>query len=279
MDRVFGSIALFTMLATLAGCAAKRQYAPTPEGEYEQAYDLYQKEEYSKAIDALKQIIYKYPGSDLVEHARYYLADSYFLNEDYVLAADEFERLNREFPQGRFADVALFKAALSYEKQSRRFERDQTETLKAIETIDNLLSKYPNTEYADTAKAHSVLLSDRLARKEFHTAKFYFDAKLYDSAIIYLKSALEAYPSSSVVPAALYHLYISSRRMGYPDDAKDARDRLCAEFPDNEYSKLICGQTEEPLSGGAAAPTPVTPRGQPENSTPSDSTTAPNSPN
>src|SRR3990172_1870757 len=157
------SFMLFVVLA--AGCGSKRVYAPTPEGEYQQAYELYEKKDYTKAIEALKQIIYKYPGSDLVEHARYYLADSYYLNGDHVLAADEFERLNREFPQGQFSDVALFKAALSYEEMSRRKERDQTETLKALETMETLLSKYPNTEYLDTVRVHSRLLKDRLAAK------------------------------------------------------------------------------------------------------------------
>jgi outer membrane protein assembly factor BamD len=268
MDGVVRFLALAVLLVSASGCGQKRVFAPTPEGEYEQANEFYQKEDYSKAIEALKQVIYKYPGSDLVEHARYYLADSYFLNEDYVLAADEFERLNREFPQGRFSDVALFKAALCYEKQSRRLERDQSETLKAIETIENLLSKYPNTEYADTAREHSRILKDRLAQKEYRTAMFYFDMKLYDSSIIYLKSMLENYPESSVTPGALYHLYVSSRRMGYPDDAKDARDRLCSEFPDNEFSHLTCGASEEPMSGGAVSGSGM----------PSDSTAAPAKP-
>ncbi len=268
VDGIARFLTLAALVVSVFGCGPKQVYAPTPEGEYEQANDYYQKEEYSKAIEALKQVIYKYPGSDLVEHARYYLADSYFLNEDYVLAADEFERLNREFPQGRFSDVALFKAALCYEKQSRRYERDQSETLKAIETIENLLSKYPNTEYADTAREHSRILKDRLSKKEYHTAMFYFDMKLYDSCIIYLKSLLENYPESSVTPGALYHLYVSSRRMGYPDDAKDARDRLCSEFPENEFSRQVCGASEEPMSGGAVS----------GRSVPSDSASAPPKP-
>lgn len=243
--------AVLVLLAIIAaGCGAKRIYAPTPEGEYEQAFDLYQNEKYTKAIDDFKQLIYKYPGSDLVEHARFYLADSYYKNRDFVLAADEFERLNREFPQGRFADVALFKAALSYEQLSRRYERDQSETIKALEAMETLLAKYPNTQYADTVRVHSRLLRDRLAKKEFATALFYYDMKLFDSTIIYLKSVLESYPLSSIVPDALYHLYLCSRRMGYPDDAREARERLCAEFPDSRFSREVCGAAEEPMTGG-----------------------------
>lgn len=242
---------LIMLSILLSGCGGKRVYAPTPEGEYEQAFELYQNDKYSKAIEAFKQIIYKYPGSDLVEHARYHLADSYFKNGDFVLAADEFERLNREFPQGRFADVALFKAALSYDQLSRRYERDQSETLKALEAMETLLAKYPNTEYADTVRVHNRLLRDRLAKKEYSTAMFYFDMKLYDSAIIYLKSVLESYPNSSSVPDALYHMYLCSVRMGYPDDARDARERLCAEFPDNPLSRRICGTEREPVTDSA----------------------------
>jgi outer membrane protein assembly factor BamD len=245
-------IILWAGLIVLAACAPKRQYAPTPEGEFEAALDLYQKGKYSKAIDSFKQLIYKYPGSDLVEHSRFYLADSYFLNQDYVLSADEFERLNREFPMGRFSDVALFKAGLSYEKQSRRPERDQNETIKALETLETLLSKYPNTKYADTVRVHTRLLKDRLALKEFDTAQFYYRYQQYDSAIIYFKSMLENYPESTSVPASLYYLYQSSAKMGYPDDAREARERLCKEFPGTPYAKELSGKSEESLTRAVA---------------------------
>ena len=221
-------------------CGPRKRYDPTPEGEFEAAYDVYQREKYPSAIERFKQIIYKYPGSDRVEEARYFLADSYFNNGEYQLAADEFERLNREFPQGRYAELAMFKTALAYDKMSRRTERDQTETIKSMETLELLLSKYPNTNYADTVKLHIRELKDRLAKKEFGTAMFYFKRKFYDSAIIYLKSVLETYPESKVMPATLYHLYLASDKMGYPDDAADARSWLCTKYLESEYATELC---------------------------------------
>ncbi|MBN2290189.1 MAG: outer membrane protein assembly factor BamD [Candidatus Glassbacteria bacterium] len=221
-------------------CGPRKRFEPTPEGEFEAAYDFYQREKYPGAIERFKQIIYKYPGSDKVEEARYYLADSYFNNGEHQLAADEFERLNREFPQGRYAEVAMFKAALGYEEMSRRIERDQTETTKALETLELMLAKYPNTTYADTADVHIHKLKDRLAEKEFNTAMYYFKRKFYDSSIIYLKSVLETYPESKVVPVVLYQLYHASNKMGYPDDAADAKSWLCSKFPENEYARQLC---------------------------------------
>ena len=222
--KIISVFALFVLIAALAGqgCSSARRFDPTPEGEFQAAYHQYEKKKYPKAIEQLKQLIYKYPGSDLVEQARYYLADSYFLNEDLLLAANEFELLNREFPQGRFADVSLFKAGLAYAEMSRRPERDQQETRKALETLQTLLSKYPNTSYADTTRTHIAQLKNKLAAKEMLIAEFYFERHFYDSAIIYLKSILSNYPESSVIPAVLYHLYQASLKMGYPDDAEDA---------------------------------------------------------
>lgn len=241
------------LLAVIAfaptGCGPRERFDPTPEGEFQAAYQQYEKEKYHTAIESFKQLIYKYPGSDLVEQSRFYLADSYFRNRDYLLAANEFELLNREFPQGRFADVALFKAGLSYTEMSRRPERDQTETNKAMETLLTLLAKYPNTQYADTVRTHIILLEDKLARKEFSTALFYFKRKQYDSSIIYLKDVLSKYSESTVMPAALYYLYLASDRMGYPDDAKDAKTWLCKDYPDSEYAEELCGGSDEALSG------------------------------
>ncbi|MEA2062947.1 MAG: outer membrane protein assembly factor BamD, partial [Gemmatimonadota bacterium] len=142
------------LTALLTGCGPRKHYAPTPEGEFEAAFDAFEREKYATSIERFKQIIYKYPGSDLVEQARFFLADSYFNNREFQLASDEFERLNREFPQGRYADVSMFKSALAYQQMSRRVERDQSETAKSLETLELLLAKYPNTKFVDTVNVH-----------------------------------------------------------------------------------------------------------------------------
>jgi outer membrane protein assembly factor BamD len=228
-----------------SGCSRARRFDPTPEGEFEQAFYYYEKEDYTKSIDFFKQLIYKYPGSELVEQSRYYLADSYYRNKDYILASTEFELLNREFPQGQFADVALFKAGLSYAAMSRRAERDQTETKKAMDTFQTLLTKYPNTTYADTVRDHVDMMKNKLAHKEYNTAIFYYDKEIYESAIIYLKSIVSSYPESDVMPQTLYRLCKASRQMGYPDDADDAKAWLCRDFPESAEAMDLCNEPEE----------------------------------
>lgn len=239
-----------------SGCSSARRFDPTPEGEFEQAFYYYEKGEFNKAIDFFKQLIYKYPGSELVEQSRYYLADAYFQNRDFILSATEFELLNREFPQGQFADVALFKAGLSYASMSRRPERDQSETKKAMDTFQTLLTKYPNTEYADTVRTHVDQLKDKLAIKELQTADFYFQREIYESAIIYLKSIVSNYPESEVMPQTLYRLCKASRYMGYPDDAEDALAWLCRDYPESAEARELCSQTEpkeDSLTGDPAS--------------------------
>ena len=248
-----GILAAVAVFVATPGCAPRKRFDPTPEGEFEAAYQAYEKKKYPTAIDAFKQLIYKYPGSDLVEQGRYYLADSYFLNGENLLAANEFELLNREFPQGRFADVSLYKAGIAYSRLSRRPERDQNETRKALETLETLLTKYPNTEYRDSIRAQVRSLKDKLAQKEFDTAQFYIKRKLYDSSIIYLKSVLTNYPESSIMPDVLYNLYVASKKMGYPDDAQDARNWLCKDYPETEYGKVVCGENAPLVSDSTRA--------------------------
>jgi outer membrane protein assembly factor BamD len=234
--------------SVFSACAPRKQFDPTPEGEFESAYDYFQKGKYSSAIESFKQLIYKYPGSERVEEARFYMADSYFNNGEHKLAADEFERMNREFPQGRFAEVSMFKAAMSYDKMSRRIERDQAESLKALETLELMLAKYPNTTYNDTAVVHIRSLKNRLAKKEYKTAMFYLKRKFYDSAIIYLKSVLEKYPETEILPATLYYLYQASDKMGYPDDAEDAKSWLCSQYPETEYARELSAASDSVAS-------------------------------
>ena len=249
---------LAVIIIAATACGPKAKFDPTPEGEFENAMKFYTEGSYRKSIDRFRDIIYKYPGSDLVEQARFFLADSYLKNEDYQLAADEFERLNREFPQGQFADESLFKAGISYGSMMRRPERDQAETMKSLETLELLLAKYPGTNYADTARAYIGYLKNNLAVKELQNAMFYYQRNAFDASIIYLKGLISDYPDTPQTPEALYYLFKASRQMGYPDDADDAKNWLCRDFPESHYADEICtAEVTDSTATGNKTPEPA----------------------
>ena len=76
----------------------------------------------------------------------FYLAQSYYHSEQYLLAADMFTRLQQQISSTPYARTAQFLLAKSYEQLSPHFELDQQFTAKAIEQFAIYMDLYPMTD-------------------------------------------------------------------------------------------------------------------------------------
>jgi len=148
------NIALFALVSSiLIGCSGG-EYFVNKDVLYK-GISLYKKGEYDDAKDYLKKAIYKGKGlttKELME-ARYYLGNIYYNDENYIDAIVEFEEFLSLFPTAPYVPEVLYKLADSYLKVSPDPDRDLTYARKALERAEELITKYPNTTYAQMAKS------------------------------------------------------------------------------------------------------------------------------
>ncbi len=167
---------------------------------YYRGMELYKKGEYDDAKDYLKEAIYKAKGLTTEElmYARYYLANIYYKDENYVDAIVEFEEFLSLFPTSPLVPEALYKLADSYLKVSPDPDRDLTYSKKALEKAEELVSKYPNSKYTEKAKEIIKKVKE-------------MEIKHYEN-IAYLYNRLGKYYSS-----ARYYQYILNEYSNYVD--------------------------------------------------------------
>jgi outer membrane protein assembly factor BamD len=187
---------------------------------------------WNAATVIFERFSFEHPTHPLVERARFSLGEAYFGKEEYLTASTEFLRLVQDYPTGELADDARFMVCRAYEELSPEIPLDQEYTRGAVDHCAALAEFYPGSEFADSARATRDRLLDKLARKDLYSADFYFKAKAYDSAIVYLEGLLEAYPRSSAAPTALLRLVQIYETLGYDDELDEVRARLLREFPD-----------------------------------------------
>ena len=94
-------------------------------------------------------------------------------------------------------------------------------------------------DYAGTAQSVEAAeianqMRMKLAEKELRTGDFYFNRKLYDSAILYYEFVISFYSDTEIAPWALKGLYQSNLAIGYDDLAEEAKERLLREYPESE---------------------------------------------
>lgn len=106
--------ALLFLLAALAGCGGGRggkeeAVLPAPE-QMAKCRALYEKKKWAQASNELSKMVLNYPGHPAIDTAEFLLGMSYFKQELYILAGQEFKKISTNFPSSPLACPAEYYA-------------------------------------------------------------------------------------------------------------------------------------------------------------------------
>jgi outer membrane protein assembly factor BamD len=82
-------------------------------------------------------------------------------------------------------------------RDSPGYELDQTNTYTAIESIQEFLNRYPQSQFRAEAENMSQELQKKLEVKAFESAELYYNLRYYQSAVVALTAFQQQYPSSA----------------------------------------------------------------------------------
>jgi outer membrane protein assembly factor BamD len=210
---------------------------------YRIGLEKFERRDWNGTIEAMQRFVFKDPGAARVDSAQLLTGEAYFNQKQYLTAASEFLRLAQDRPAGRLADLARFRACESYYELSPRPELDQEFTEQAIIECRSVALLYPGSPYAELAIQRVAELTNKIARKYYLNAVYYFRRKAYDSAIVYLEHMLDTFRGSTTEPEALLKLYEAYVKLGYTDEADQTRDRLLRDYPDSPEARELRGNS------------------------------------
>jgi outer membrane protein assembly factor BamD len=239
-------------LAAVVGCPRELPRDLPPDELYRIGKEGFDRRKWDDAIEALQRFIFQDPSHSKSDSALYLIAESYFNKKQYLTAASEFLRLAQNRPAGPLADDSRYRACDSYFMLSPRPELDQEYTDEAIDQCRSVVLLYPGSPFAERAAQRSQELTDKLARKTYLNARYYFRRKAYDSATVYLEHLLRTYSGTSVEPEALLMLYETYMKLGYVQEAEETRDRLLRDHPgSSEAEELGKGKAPDATEAGS----------------------------
>ncbi len=221
------SLILFFCFLFLHISCGKQVLAPlAPEDEFERAMEFFKNRKYDAAIQSFEKIIFYHAGSDFVDDAQFHLATAYFEKKDYLQAIAEYEYLIKNFPNTPFLEQSFLARAKAYFNKAPGYEKDQTETREAIALLDDFLTRFPNSNYGDTAKILILQARNRLAKKELENGKLYMKIKEYDSSILYFKYVIENYPETPSADETKFLLGQIYEKVGNKQEAQNMYNEL-----------------------------------------------------
>ncbi|MDX1590795.1 MAG: outer membrane protein assembly factor BamD [Balneolaceae bacterium] len=183
----------------------------TIEVAFEKAMNQYREGNYPEAARAFETVVSIGRGTDIGQDAQYYLAESYYNDRRYLLAASEYERYAQFYPNSFRREVVDFKRAECYYFLSPRYRLDQTYTRQALDGLRLFNSRYPDSEYNERAAQYITELREKLARKQFEAANFYKRTERYQAAAVYYDLVIDDYPETEWAERSLVeqmHSYI-----------------------------------------------------------------------
>ena len=250
------TLSMLVLASSLGACSSLWGKDETPPDEpadrlyNEGLYLLNNKSDPSKAVKKFEEVDRQHPYSEwarkslIMSAYAYYQAGSY---DESVTASKRYIALHPGSPDAAYAQFLI---GSSYYDEIPDITRDQARTEKALASLDEVVRKYPTSEYAVTAKQKMEVARDQLAGKEMQIGRYYLEKKDYTGAINRFKVVVTKYQTTRHVEEALERLTEAYMSLGIVGEAQTAAAVLGHNFPDSEWYKhaynLVKGGGLEP---------------------------------
>jgi outer membrane protein assembly factor BamD len=154
--------------------------------------------------------------------------------DDTVNSANRYLTL---YPGSPDAAYAQFLIGSSHFKQIPDITRDQEPTRKAMASLQEIVDRYPDSEYASDAKQKIIVARDQLAGKEMQTGRYYLERREFIAAINRFKIVVGEFQDTRHVEEALERMVEANMALGLAGEAQTAAAVLGHNFPDSKWYK------------------------------------------
>ena len=239
--RVYGQVcrffAVMAFALAVAACGAKEPpYVERPVEElYNNAMNAVAVSEWDAAAAGFDEVERQHPYSVWATKAQLMAAYSYYQRNKYSEAISAAERFLQLHPGSRDAPYAYYLVAISHYEQITDVGRDQKITQQALNALEEVVRRYPTTEYARDARLKIDLTRDHLAGKEMTIGRYYLRQGQHIAAINRFKTVIEKYQTTTHVPEALHRLAESYMALGVVDEAQNVAAVLGFNYPGSEW--------------------------------------------
>ena len=223
----------------LAGCGGKSKdenadvtAPPAPvEDLYNNGVDALNAQRYSSANDQFNLVEQNYPYSTWAVNAQLMQGYTQYLQNNYTDAIGTLDRFIQLHPAHRDVAYAYYLRALCYYEQIADIQRDQRGTQIAMNALQEVVNRFPDSAYARDARLKIDLCRDHLAGKEMEIGRWYQGQHLYEAAIGRFQRVVDDYQTTNHVPEALHRLTEIYLMLGLRDQARRTASVLGYNYP------------------------------------------------
>lgn len=226
--------------SVLAACASGPDetvaYVERPaELIYAEAFESMDNRSYRLAALQYDEVERQHPYSEWARRSMLMAAFANYQANNYEEAISDAERFISLHPGNRSTAYAYYLVAICYFEQIMDVGRDQAMTMQAMNALDQVVRRFPESRYASDARLKIDMTRDHLAGKEMDVGRWYLNRNFHLASINRFRIVINEYGTTSHVPEALHRLVESYVAMGIDEEARQVAAVLGHNFPGSEW--------------------------------------------
>lgn len=250
VQRIWSGMLMLIISIALAGCSSfgADEYDETAGWSVERLYQDGKEEmnsgNWSIAAERFTAVEARYPFGPFAQQSLINLAYVQWKQGEPEMALATISRFQRQYPNHPGSDYMLFlrglilftppSSRLAFLTQQDPAERDPRALRESFAAFEELITRYPQSRYADDARKRMSWLVNTMAEHQLHTARYYYERQGYVAAINRAQAVLTDYEGVPATEQALYIMMMSYQKLDMPDLSKDAERVLLKNFPNTQ---------------------------------------------
>lgn len=227
-------------MMVLAACAGNKKeklaYVERPaELIYNQAVNRMDRNDWERAKLLFQEVERQHPFSKWARRSMLMSAYASYRSADYDESVATAQRFIGLHPGSDSAPYAHYLIAINYYDQIYDVGRDQATTASAEAALQQVVRRYPDSDYARDARLKLELTHDHLAGKEMSVGRYYLKENQQLAAIGRFKKVVTDYETTSQTEEALHRLVESYVSIGIIQEAKLVGSVLGYNYPNSEW--------------------------------------------
>jgi outer membrane protein assembly factor BamD len=251
MARSVTALAALLLAAALGGCA---WFADKPDVKkdwtaaqyYQAAKEEFDNKNWEQAVKLYEQLESKFPYGRFAQQAELEVAYAYYKQGETAQAVSALDKFTKLHPNHPNLDYAIYLKGLVNFKEDLGLlgrwvnqdlaDRDPKSARESFESFKDLITRFPDSRYAEDSRQRMAYLVEALARHEVRVAQYYLANGGYVAAINRAQDAIVRFPNSSTHREALEVMIESYDRMGMQDMRDDTRKVLARNYPQDKMA-------------------------------------------
>ena len=228
-------------LIALSACqgSARREnlaYVDKPvEQLYNEAARSLDRRLWDQAALQFNEVQRQHPYSEWAQRSMLMASYARYRDGSYADAVSGAEGYIALYPGGEGAAYAYYLIGISHFEQIIDVGREQGRSELALVALNEVVRRFPTSEYARDAELKVDMVRDQLAGKEMSIGRYYLRNAEYLAAINRFKRVIDEYETTTHTPEALHRLVEAYLSVGLEGQALAAASVLGYNYPGSDW--------------------------------------------